>query len=258
MASILCKYYVQNDPADPESSYPNLFVLTKKFAPDQLVKFKDIVSDFPLLSVKQADYHLRFQTFLPDSPNTPIWVDILNEEATVPLIGPGMISVKALKLPAGVKPKLKKAKYFAGTSPPTPDPVVIQKTAPVVSPVAPSPPPAASSPIENSQESAEEEFDLGIDSPKPVEEDKKRPRLDSDNKRAVFDLDLGMDVPAAGSQPYGEETKQSANPGIPLIKTASVGGVAGKSKPKPEVKKLKPLQERVIEVVNLSAYETQY
>eukprot|EP00826_Nyctotherus_ovalis_P053701 TRINITY_DN7004_c0_g1_i8.p1 TRINITY_DN7004_c0_g1~~TRINITY_DN7004_c0_g1_i8.p1 ORF type:complete len:286 (+),score=69.01 TRINITY_DN7004_c0_g1_i8:143-1000(+) len=174
MTEIACKYFVQNEPCDTESAYSNLFMLSRKCGPDEQVRFKDVVAEFPLNGADGACYHLRFQTFLPEAPESPIWVDILNEEAFVPLMKPGVICIKALRLPPGLKQKLKQSKPVSASSDlSTPKPVKKE--------------------IAKNTDS-DEEFDLGSCGNTPNKEEKKEPTATevSSVKSEMLDFDFGI------------------------------------------------------------------
>ena len=253
MTSIICKYFIQNEDYESESDCSNLFILSKKYAPGEKVKFKEVKSQFPLMNDSEVNYHLRFQTTLPGHPNSPIWVDILNEEAHVPLAEPGLINIKALRLPLGFSQKMKQPK-------PAPDSVDSF---------------SYQAPSENQStkdyDKNDEEFDVSDKS--SSEENKARPRLDSETRRAVFDIDFGgsqnspqpdlapplqpkayQPTPQPAPQPAPAQT--TYNPIYTQQTTyqprSQVPNYGQQAKPtdeppkaKPEVTKLRPLNERV-------------
>jgi len=235
MSSILCKYYVQNDPSDPETMQQNLFVMSKKPSTDQPIKLKDILSDFTLFSLNESQYHLRFQTFLPDMPNSPIWVDILNEEAPVPFTAPGLISIKALRLPNGIHPKLKKGKHTVNNTNFNNPPSFSQPPN-----LLPESPPIIQSRSEKHAQKEDSDGDFVLDDdntpPKITKKDEenkeefKRPRIDSDTKKNIFNIIVDV-------EPESHEKK------LPMTKTNS-GNEAPAKSAKPEVKKLEPLSVR--------------
>ncbi len=237
MTSILCRYFVQNDPSEGDAGYPNLFVLSQRFAPDKPLRLRDVLSDFPLFADRQAHYHLRFATILPGSTSSPIWVDILNEEATVPLVAPGVVSIKVLRLPGEVSPKLKKPKQRPA---PVPAPVPVAESEDLIREASE---PAPSQPVK------QPEFEV-----RPAEEKKAtggRVRLDSESAKAVFDFDFG-----GGNDPVKVETKEETKkPAAPTAETdtetksAENGGsiIPPKRGPLP----LKPLSVRIKELVLL-------
>ena len=249
MASILCKYYVQNEESEFDTVHSNLFVLSQKFYPDKPIKYKDVLTDFPLAQDGKFNYHLRFETVLPGSSTSTIWVDILNPEAKVPCVSPGLISIKALRLPPNVKTKLKAAR---------PEAVPNSNEQRFY---------ARSAPIQETQEQAfefnnveqkkqpevEEEFDLGTEEDKKPSEE-KRPRLDSDVKKAVFELNLGEPE----KQPEQETlpTSSANNNGAPTTILASMSVNPNGKNPAAPVKppnfppaKLRPLAERIKDAV---------
>lgn len=174
MTEIACKYFVQNEPCDTESGYSNLFVLSRKCGPGERVRFKDVAAEFPLNGADGACYHLRFQTFLPEAPESPVWVDILNEEAFVPLVKPGVVFIKALRLPPGLKQKLKQNKPMSA------------------SPDLSTPKPVKKEITKNTD--SDEEFDLGSCGNTPNKEEKKEPKVTEVNsvKSEMLDFDFGV------------------------------------------------------------------
>lgn len=196
MTAIACKYFIQNETIENDTTASNLFMLSKKYNSDEKIKFKDVMTEFPLNNLGETSYHLRFQTFLPEAPNSPIWVDILNEEASVPLAEPGLVRIKALRLPSGLKQKLKQC-----------------KPAPVTSDFGLAPT-AAAKPIPHSD--SEDEFDLGSINNTPFKEEQKktRPRIDSDTKRAAFDIVVESNIdltPPLQPTAYSEASKKPPN-----------------------------------------------
>lgn len=227
MTTIACKYFVQNEDNDLANS--NLFLLSGKCKPGEKLKLKDILAEFPLVNSNTTNYHLRFQTFLPESPTSPIWIDILNEEAFVPLIEPNLIYIKALRLPVGIKQKLKHANPS-----PTSNPVTSTKQ------------------VKNDND---EEFDLGSSNNTPMKEE-QRPRIDSDTKKAAFDIDIGntnIDLtPTLEPTTYKETTKpkETIKPTKPVVnkprkEDRKVPEQKVESKEKPDIVK-KRVDEAVI------------
>lgn len=172
MTAVACKYFIQNNPADSGAG-SNLFLLSKRYSPGEKVRFKDVLAEFPLHSVEGAQYHLRFQTFLPEAPTSPIWVDILNDEASVPLVEPGVVSIKALRLPSGLSQRLKQSRPAA--NPGASDHFYAKA--------------AGRQRAGNSD--SEEEFDVTV----PKEEQKAaRPRIDSDTTKTIIDFASEMNL----------------------------------------------------------------
>ena len=97
MTAVACKYFVQNDKF---YSFPEMFVLPRKYSSEAEVTVKDIYNSFPL---KLSNYYLRFQTYLPDGA-TKIWADIPNMSSNVPFIN-GLVYVKVLRMPEQIMTK---------------------------------------------------------------------------------------------------------------------------------------------------------
>jgi len=218
MRTIACKYFVQNE--DNDSTNSNLFLLSKKCGPGEKIKFKDIMAEFPLSKINGANYHLRFQTFLSEYSTSPIWIDILNQEASVPLIESNLIYIKALRLPSGIKQKLKQADS--------------------------NPKPVKEKVKNNNKGDNNEEFDLGSSNNTPVKEE-QRPRIDSDTRKAAFDIDMGDNhidlTPILKPNNYNETTK----PVVSKSKEENYKPLQQKveSKEKPDI-----VKKRVDEAVN--------
>lgn len=190
MTAIACKYFIQNETAENDLNGSNLFLLSKKYNPGEKVKFKDVITEFPLNNIEGISYHLRFQTFLPEAPTSPIWVDILNEEASVPLAEPGIVRIKALKLPSGLKQRLKKS------NPTAPRDNFTFEAKPAES-------------IPANEPESDGSFDIDINDSTPNKEEQKvtRPRIDSDAIKTTFDIfpdNVGSD-----STPILQPTKPS-------------------------------------------------
>ena len=62
---MIVEYCLQNDlnETDPKKNpYPNIFILTKKYATINEVKVRDVVDGFPLNGGNDHKYLLRFET----------------------------------------------------------------------------------------------------------------------------------------------------------------------------------------------------
>eukprot|EP00826_Nyctotherus_ovalis_P025324 TRINITY_DN1961_c0_g2_i13.p2 TRINITY_DN1961_c0_g2~~TRINITY_DN1961_c0_g2_i13.p2 ORF type:complete len:253 (-),score=67.07 TRINITY_DN1961_c0_g2_i13:466-1224(-) len=174
MTAVACKYFIQNDSIEPTAGGSNLFMLSRKYSPGEKVRFKDVMAEFPLHGAEGASYHLRFQTFLPEAPTSPIWVDILNEEASVPLVEPGVVFIKALRLPSGLSQRLKQSRPAAVNSGAS-DHFYAKA--------------AEKQTVANSD--SEEEFDV---TSHKEEQKAARPRIDSDTTKTIIDFASEMNL----------------------------------------------------------------
>lgn len=176
MTSIACKYFVQNEGDENASTCSNFFILSKKYEAGEKVKFKDLMAEFPLANMDGASYHLRVQTFLPEAPDSPIWVDITNEEANVPLAEPGIVKIKALKLPPGLRQKIQRNRSTAPTTNYTQIP-------------------ESSDEKRNSSSGSEEEYIFEDNKTATSQNEKQegRNRINSGTK-SIFEINIGLDT----------------------------------------------------------------
>jgi hypothetical protein len=82
-----------------------MFILPKKYHSVQDVRVSEVIAAFPLSKTdKDHDYLIRFESvFYQNKRRVNIWVDIgTSLDVSVPNID-GMIRLKVLKLPKGVK-----------------------------------------------------------------------------------------------------------------------------------------------------------
>jgi len=245
MVAIACKYFIQNEATENDTTASNLFMLSRKYNSGEKIKFKDVVAEFPLHNIDGSNYHLRFQTYLPETPNSPIWVDILNEEASVPFAEPGVVRIKALKLPSGLKQKLKQS-----------------KPAPVTSDFEFPSQRTEKEPVHYSD--SEGEFDLENNNNTPYKEEQKktRPRIDSDTRKAAFDIIIESDndptpslEPTVYSEPAHKKSVPTVSqPAAPKVNTQIPTNSQPKetrqresqpSMPRPGPVKIDAVQERV-------------
>jgi hypothetical protein len=84
-----------------------MFILPKKYASVQDVRISDVLAAFPLTKVdREHDYIFRFETVLyQNKRRVNVWLDCgANLDVSVPNLD-GVIRMKVLKLPKGVKAK---------------------------------------------------------------------------------------------------------------------------------------------------------
>ncbi len=236
MASILCKYFVQNDPKEGEAGYPNLFVLSKHFTRDEPVQLTDVLADFPLRSDRRAHYHLRFETALPGAPGSTIWIDVLNEEAVVPQVAPGTVSIKVLKLPQNVTAKLKRPKRSRVEVPSVPAHAPVQF--PIVNIMSDSPPSAknVAPPLQprkfvEEKSKPEDNSDGDFDVIRPAAEEGRKskakpnpqPQSNGTSKFDFTGFNLVSDPSPVGNGTHSEDKKSAGVPELVPTKASPVG-----------------------------------
>jgi hypothetical protein len=167
------------------------------------------LAEFPPGLDKRINYHLRFETTLPGSMTSAIWVDLLNEEAVVPMISPGMVSIKALKLPPKVAPRIKKPKVV---------PVTLPMHKEQSLPIKKSPRGEAPS-IKKPPSTPDEEFNFEEEKKEEVVVPKQQ--VDIQTQKAIFSFD------------FGEEKKEEPAP-------------SPKKKPPPVLEPLAVRQEKAV------------